>query len=127
MEIVVRDGFRSVDDVETQRVLITRALGTIPRDQSVVIAADWRGCELMTQPAANALGPMIGAFNARIDRSAILGSATSPIAVLQFLRVVRDTKHPGRKVFEERGPMLHYLGEALTPAERERLMQFLVG
>ena len=56
MEICVRDGFRSVEDVETQRAAIAKALATIPADQKVVIAADWRLCHLMTQPAANALG-----------------------------------------------------------------------
>jgi hypothetical protein len=127
MEICVREGFRSVEDVEAQRAAITKALATIPADQKVVIAADWRLCQLMAQPAANALGPMIGSFNARIERSAILGSSTSPVAVLQFLRVVRETRHPARRVFEERRPMLAYLGECLTPEERERLAQFIPG
>ena len=125
MEIRVRDGFRSVDDVEAQRDAITRALATIPKDQRVVIVADWRLCQLMSQPAANALGPMIGSFNARIERSAILGSSTSPVAVLQFLRVVRETRHPARRVFEERKGLLAYLNECLSPPERERLAQFL--
>jgi hypothetical protein len=125
MEICVREGFRSIEDVEKQRGLITRALATVPPTQQVVIAADWRACQLMTQAAANALGPMLGAFNARIERSAILGAATSPVAVLQFLRVVRDTKHPARRVFEDRGATLHYLSDCLSPAERERLGQFL--
>src|SRR5262245_43770365 len=125
MEICVRDGFRSVEDVETQRALITKAMGTIPADQSVVIAADWRQCQLMTQPAANALGPMIASFNARIQRSAVIAPSTAPVAVLQFLRVVRETRHPARRVFEDRRAMLAYLGEVLTPEERARLEQFL--
>jgi hypothetical protein len=125
MEICVKDGFRSVEDVEAQRTLITNALGTIAKDQTVVIAADWRACQLMTQPAAAGMGAMLAAFNARIERSAIWGSSTSPVAVLQFLRVVRETRHPGRRVFEERRPMLAYLGEVLAPPERQRLEQFL--
>jgi hypothetical protein len=126
MEITVREGFRSVEDVDKQRVLITAALRTLANDQRVVIAADWRECELMTQPAANALGPMIGQFNERIERSAILGSPGSPIAVLQFLRVVRESRHPARRVFEDRAPMLTWLNESLSQAERERLTEFLV-
>jgi len=96
MEISVQEGFRSVEDVEKQRARITAALDTIPKNQLVVIAADWRQCQLMSQAAANAMGPMIGDFNARIERSAILGSPTSPVAVLQFLRVVRESRHPAR-------------------------------
>jgi hypothetical protein len=125
MEITVREGFRSVADVERQRGLITDALATLPPTQQVVIAADWRACQLMTQAAANALGPMLGSFNARIERSAILGASTSPIAVLQFLRVVRDTKHPARRVLEDRRSALMYLSDCLSPAERDRLGQFL--
>ena len=126
MEISVREGFRSVEDVEKQRARITAALDTIPKDQLVVIAADWRQCQLMSPPAANALGPMIGYFNGRIERSAILGSSTSPSAVLQFLRVVRASRHPARRVYEERAPMLTWLGECLTGAERERLIEFIL-
>ena len=125
MEISVRQGFRSVEDVETQRALITKALATLPRDQRIVIAADWRACQLMTQAAANALGPMLASFNARIERSAILGASESPNAVLQLLRVVRETKHPARRVVEDRRAMLTYLSECLSPAERDRLGQFL--
>jgi hypothetical protein len=125
MEISVKDGFRSLEDVEAQRSRIFEALATLPKDQNVVIAADWRACALMAQVAANALGPMIGAFNTRIERSAILGSASSPIAVLQFLRVVRETRHPGRRVFEDRFAMVDWLGQFLAVEERARLGQFL--
>jgi hypothetical protein len=126
MEICTRAGFRTVEDVETQRSLINRALDGFPADQRIVIAADWRTCEVMTQSAASALGAMLASYNARIERSAILGSARSPLAVLQFLRVVRETRHPGRRVFEDRRPMLAYLGECLSPVERDRLDQFLL-
>ena len=115
-----------MEDVEQQRARITAALDTIPKDQLIVIAADWRQCQLMSQPAANALGLMIGDFNTRIERSAILGSPTSPGAVLQFLRVVRESRHPARRVYEERAPMLTWLNECLTDAERQRLIEFIV-
>ncbi len=126
MEISVQEGFRSVEDVEKQRARITGALDTLPEDRLVVIAADWRQCHLMSQPAASALGVMLGDFNARIERSAILGSPTSPVAVLQFLRVVRESRHPARRVYEERAPMLTWLGECLTAVERERLIEFIL-
>ncbi|HEY7372404.1 MAG TPA: hypothetical protein VIF57_09625 [Polyangia bacterium] len=126
MEISVRGGFRSVEDVEQQRARIAAALDTIPKDQLVVIAADWRKCQLMSPAAATAMGVMIGDFNARIERSAILGSPSAPVAVLQFLRVVRESRHPARRVYEERAPMLTWLGERLTDAERERLIDFIL-
>ena len=126
MEISVQEGFRSVEDVEKQRARITAALDTMPKGQLIVIAADWRQCQLMSQPAANAMGVMIGDFNARIERSAILGSPSSPIAVLQFLRVVRESRHSARRVYEDRAQMLTWLGACLTDAERERLIDFIL-
>src|SRR5580765_5868880 len=126
MEISVKEGFRSLEDVEKQRARITAALDTIPKEALVVIAADWRQCQLMSPPAANAMGVMIGDFNARIERSAILGSPRSPAAVLQFLRVVRESGHPHRRVYEERAPMLTWLADCLTDAERERLIEFIL-
>ena len=126
MEISVQEGFRSVEDVEQQRARITAALDAMPKDRLVVIAADWRQCQLMSQSAAGAMGAMIGDFNARIERSAILGSPTSPAAVLQFLRVVRESRHPARRVYEERAPLLTWLEECLTDAERERLIEFIL-
>src|SRR5262245_41123570 len=126
MEITVPEGFRSVEDVDKQRERITAALDTIPKDQLVVIAADWRRCRLMSQPAASAMGVMIAHFNARIERSGILGSPTSPVAVLQFLRVVRESRHPARRVYEESASMLAWLSECLTDVERERLIEFIV-
>jgi hypothetical protein len=125
MEITVRTGFRNVEDVDTQRALINKALDPLPLDVRVVIAADWRTCQVMTQPAAAALGSMLASFNARIERSAILGSTTSPVAVLQFLRVVRETRHPARRVFEDRRAMFSYLSDCLSPAERDRLESFI--
>jgi hypothetical protein len=126
MEISVQEGFCSVDDVEQQRARISAALDTIPKDRLVVIAADWRRCRLMSPAAASAMGAMIASFNARIERSAILGSPASPVAVLQFLRVVRESGHPARRVYEERAPMLTWLGECLTDSERERLIEFIL-
>ena len=102
MEITVREGFRSVDDVETQRLLISEALARLPDDKAVVIAADWRACQQMAQPAASALGAMIAAFNARIERSAILGAQEAPLAVLQVFRVASETRHPRRRGFDDR-------------------------
>src|SRR5262245_29185864 len=114
MEIVVTEGFRSVEDVEAQRRRIDVAFTAAPADRPVIVAADWRACQVMSQPAAAALGAMLATYNARIERSAVLGSHDAPIAVLQFLRVVRETRHPARKVFEERPAMLKWLGECLT-------------
>jgi hypothetical protein len=127
MEIVVREGFRTLDDVETQRLLITEAMAGVPEGQPIVIAADWRACQTIAQPVAAALGPMIGSFNARIERSGILGSPNAPLTVLQFFRMASETRHPKRRVFDDRDSMIDWLSDCLSPAERHRLGQFLAG
>lgn len=125
MEIRVDGGFNSVDDVEDMRGNITRALATVPADVNVVIAADWRRTKIMASEAADAFGKMIGSFNARIERSGILSSQASPTAVLQFLRVVRESKHPNRRLFDRPSDLTAYLNELLNPDEAERLQVFL--
>ena len=126
MEIRVDKGFASLDDVEAQRHMITEAMQTLAPTASVVIAADWRGCEVMSSDASNALGPMIGSFNARIERSALLAKDDAPTAVLQFLRVIRESKHPNRRLYQDLGEMTHWLGETLNRAELQRLTQFFL-
>ena len=126
MEVSASDGFRTVEDVEHERARIAAVLDPLPKGQRVVIAADWRACQVMSQPAANALSQMLGNFNPRVERSALLASPTSPVAVLQFLRVVRESRHPARRVFEDRRSMMMWLGGCLSEPERERLAQFLV-
>lgn len=125
MEIRVDRGFQSIDDVEDMRGNITRAFAALAPNVNVVIAADWRRTRLMAGDAADAFGKMIGSFNARIERSGILSSPESPITVLQFLRVVRESKHPNRRLFERLGDLAAYLGDLLTPEEKERLAVFL--
>jgi hypothetical protein len=125
MEIRVDRGFQSIADVEEMRGNITRAFATIAPDVNVVIAADWRRTRLMDGDAADAFGKMIGFFNARIERSGILSSPESPTTVLQFLRVVRESKHPNRRLFDRLSDLTAYLDDLLTPEEKERLAIFL--
>jgi hypothetical protein len=125
MEIRLLHGYNTLADVETMRERISQAFATLPASQSVVIAADWRYCRLMGAEASDHVGKMIGSFNARIERSGTVTSPDSPVAVLQFLRVIRESKHPGRKLFQNVSELSEYLGELLTPAEQARLAQFL--
>jgi hypothetical protein len=125
MEIRLDRGFQSVADVEDLRESITQAFATVPATVNVVVAADWRRTRLMEGAAADLFGKMIGSFNARIERSGAVSAQGSPIAVLQFLRVIRESKHPNRKLFDRVSDLTAYLGEVLTPEENERLVVFL--
>jgi hypothetical protein len=127
MEIRNEAGFRSLGDVETQRASIAHALTKVATGTLVVICADWRRCPLMAADASDAFGKMIGSFNARIERSAILSAVDSPVSVLQFLRIARESQHPKRRVVEELSEVEQWLTPCLTPAEVTRLREFLAG
>ena len=125
MEIRLDQGFQSVGDVEELRGSITRAFATVAPNVNLVVAADWRRTRLMEGAAADTFAKMIASFNARIERSGAVSSQNSPIAVLQFLRVIRESKHPNRRLFEKVSDLTSYLNEVLTPEESERLVVFL--
>jgi hypothetical protein len=63
--------------------------------------------------------------NSRVLRSGALASRDSPIAVLQFLRLVRESKHESRRLFFDEDELTSWLGEVLTDAEKVRLSEFL--
>jgi hypothetical protein len=68
---------------------------------------------------------MLARDNARIERSAILHRADQAISVLQVMRLVRESRHPHRRVFTDIQAMRQFLGEVLNERERTQLRQFL--
>lgn len=125
MEIRVDHGFHSLADVDAMDKAIGAAFATIPSNVSVVICADWRRTQLMADGASDRFGKMIGSYNARIQRSGILANPDSPVSVLQFIRVVRESNHPNRKLFHDVGALTRYLEDLLRPNELVRLQDFL--
>src|SRR5262245_59899891 len=99
LEIRVDGGFRSVDDVRGMVDLIGAHLGRLPPTRNVVVAADWRNCPIMSPAASEHAVGMMTRNNPRVERSAALVSDSSPTAVLQFVRLVRNTGHPLRRIF----------------------------
>lgn len=64
--------------------------------------------------------------NVNMDRSAALVTSSSPVAVLQFLRLCRSSDTTGnRRLFTEPSEMRAWLGEVLTEVECQRLGTFL--
>jgi hypothetical protein len=87
----------------------------------LVIIADYRATKFLLEEDANFLVQMLRRYNAMIERSAILVSASSAVGALQTERVVRETKHPARRAFRDPHEAAAWLDEVLTPAERARL------
>jgi hypothetical protein len=63
--------------------------------------------------------------NSSTERSAALARQDAPIAVLQFVRVIREANNPARRLFFDEDEVYAWLSEVLSPAERGRLREFL--
>lgn len=58
-------------------------------------------------------------------KRAALATDNAPLAVLQFVRLIRDAKLPDRKLFTNPNELALWLAEVLTASERARLATFL--
>jgi hypothetical protein len=125
LEIRVSHGFAHAEDVEAQYRRLAELFGPLPNGKQVVIAADWRACPVMSPEGASGMGRVLKDFNAKIERSGILGSNDSPTAVMQFFRVIREGGHPDRKFFSDTNTMFTFLDERLTPEEAARMREFI--
>jgi hypothetical protein len=88
---------------------------------SCVVIADYRRARFLLEDDAAQLTQMYRRHNNHIERSAILVSASSAVAVLQMERVIREAKYPSRRAFREASEAAAWLEEVLTPTERARL------
>jgi hypothetical protein len=121
LEVRVAAGFRTTADVDAHFAGIDRALEALPSGQRHVTVTDWRLCTVMSPETAKRLAERIAFYNARTERSAAIASQTSPVAVLQFVRVIREAGLPDRKLFFGEDELRQWLAEVLTPAEQKRL------
>jgi hypothetical protein len=126
LEIRVHSGFRTVEEVDAMFDEVTTVLAAnlSPYEKHVTIA-DWRACDFMSGEAASRLQEGMAKTNPNVIRAAALASQDSPFAVLQFLRIIRESQHEARRLFFEAGPLIAWLTQALTVTEGARLRQFL--
>ena len=125
LEIRVLAGYRTPQDVDRLFSAISAEHAKLKEPQRVVTVTDWRFCPPISDEISNYLLEKITATNHRTQASAAIVSRESPGAVLQFLRLVRASKHPGRKLFFEVPAMLSWLHPFLTGAEFKRLHTFV--
>jgi hypothetical protein len=125
LEIRVAAGYRSVEDVDALFAQVGSEIDKFPSGTRHVAVVDWRFCPVMSPAAAEYLTAQMAGKNSRTERSAALARQDSPIAVLQFVRVIREANHPARRLFFEEDEVYSWLSEVLLPAERGRLRAFL--
>jgi hypothetical protein len=125
LEVRAASGYRTVAEVDAIFAAIGKQMAKVPASVRVVVVVDWRRCPLMSSEASEHALARITSNNPRTERSAALASRDSPVAMLQFLRLVRDSKNANRRLFEDPDELVEWLAELLTPPELERLHEFL--
>jgi hypothetical protein len=86
-----------------------------------VIIADYRQARFLLEEDTPRLTQLYRSHNNHIERSAIVVSEASAVAVLQMERVIREAKYPSRRAFRDTREAAAWLDEVLGPAERTRL------
>jgi hypothetical protein len=125
LEIRADRGYRNAADVDQAFDDLDREVGRLAKAEQHVTVVDCRRCAVMSPSAAARFGERIVLTNGRTHRSAALALQDSPVAVLQFLRVIREAGLPDRKLFFEAKEMIDWLSSVLTKAECRRLATFL--
>lgn len=125
VEVRAESGYRSPEDVDAIFAEIAQQMARVPEPQKIIFVIDWRKCPVMSSEAAQRMLPAITGTNPRVERSATIASKNAPTALMQFLRLVRESKHPDRRLFYDAGQLERWLAEVLTPAEATRLHDFL--
>ena len=125
LEVRADAGYRTRADVDAIFEAIAREVKKLPPNEHHVTVVDWRHCPLMDPEAAEHMLKKIASVNANTLRSAALASDNSPLAVLQFVRLIRNANLPDRKLFLHSDSLYDWLAEVLTWNERVRLMDFL--
>jgi len=125
LEIRAAAGYRSVADVDALFAQVGAEIAKLPPGTRHVTVVDWRFCPVMSPAAAEYLTAQMAGKNSSTERSAALARQDAPIAVLQFVRVIREANNPARRLFFEEDEVYAWLSEVLSPAERGRLREFL--
>jgi hypothetical protein len=125
LEVRVAMGYRTVEDVDQLFDALEVAVGRLPEGVQHVTVADWTRCAVMTPLATTRLRERMSRTNGRTERSAVLVISDAPIAVVQFLRVIREANLPDRRLFFSASELVNWLSATLTVPESERLQQFL--
>jgi hypothetical protein len=127
VEVELRDGgFHTVADVDEMTAKLAAVIGQVRPPARAVIVADWRACKVLTPAVAERAVTKMTSINARIERSAVLHAADASTSVLQLMRLVKETNAPYRRLFTETQQLREWMGELLSPAESDRLRDFLM-
>jgi hypothetical protein len=125
LEVRVDAGYRTTSDVDALFEKIGEEIAKPSSSERYVAVVDWRRCQVMSPGAAERVIQRIALTNPRTERSSALASQSSPVAVLQFVRLIRSANHPDRKLFFDADELVEWLAGALSLEETQRAREFL--
>lgn len=125
LELRIDAGYRDRSEVVEIFSKIMAVIAQVSNTQRLIVVTDWRNCKVMAEDAAEQLTAGIRGTNPRIERSGALLPTRSPVATLQFRRVLLETQNPERRGFTDPENLIAWLSEVLTPEEVARLRIFL--
>ncbi|HKU43572.1 MAG TPA: hypothetical protein VJR89_35660 [Polyangiales bacterium] len=125
LEIRVAKGYETTEDVDHMISMIRACVGALPEGVRHVTIADWRACKVLTKSAATRVIDMMRGTNPRTERSVLLHANNSPTAIMQFVRLVRESDNEQRRVFSDVEAALGWAGEVLAADELLRARAFL--
>jgi hypothetical protein len=125
LEVRVDAGYQTPADVDVMIGLIAQVLGSLPAHERIIIAADWRRCNVFGPGTADRALAMLTKHNPRLLRSGILIRPDSPATLIQVMRLVDEARSPERRVVTSFEAMISWLMPVTTPKELTRLKVFL--
>jgi hypothetical protein len=110
-------------DVATFQRLMADAF--VKAGPEALICGDWRRALVFPPQASDAMIELLRRGNRQLSRSAVLLSPTDATFGLQVERLFREAASPNRRSFRDVQPLLAWLDDVFTPAERVRAAEFL--
>jgi hypothetical protein len=91
----------------------------------VVLCADFRKVQMMSDEVVGALLDGLRQYNARIERSALMLPANAPTPRIQMERLLREAENVRRRVCADAADVKAWLSSSLDGAQQARLADFL--
>jgi hypothetical protein len=112
----------SAGDVVLFEGNVSRLFRSIP--EKIVACTDFTRSATIPPAEADKIIAMLRRDNPKLERNGILLPKDKAGVRLQVERMVREGQNPDRRTFLEIGPLIEWLDEALSEAEREQLRGF---
>jgi hypothetical protein len=114
---------RTVSEWSGLAVSVGKMAATI--EAPIVLCADYRRLQLLSEEVAGAVLESFREFNSKLERSALLLPAKASTLRLQIERILREAKHPARRVCVDVAEAKAWLSSCLTENQQLRLEEFL--